>query len=97
MTSPNLKLRYQAAAGNPQDIEWGGSGSSDSLDERIIDGEKNKETAPSSSSPNRFLSDLSPFSRRIVRFVTRPAAALSNTTNGGAASLPDHFVAECIT
>eukprot|EP00985_Skeletonema_marinoi_P024441 scaffold16992_cov140-Skeletonema_marinoi.AAC.11 len=100
MTSPNLKLRYQAAAGNPQDIEWGGgatSGSSDSLDERIID-EKNKETAPSSSSPNRFLSDLSPFSRRIVRFVTRPAAAFSNnTTNGGASSLPDHFVAECIT
>lgn len=107
MASPNLKLRYQAAAGNPQDIEWGGCGSSssDSLDEsssRIIDdNEKDKETAhPHPSSPtNRFLSDLSPFSRRIVRFVTRPTAALhyNNGTAASAAALPDQFVAECIT
>ncbi|KAL7496295.1 hypothetical protein ACHAWT_007407 [Skeletonema menzelii] len=95
MASPNLKLRYQAAAGNPQDIEWGGGPSSDAVDEpsKIID-EKNKETAPPGS-PNRFLSELSPFSRRIVRFVTRPTAALSQ--NNGGATLPDHCLAECIT
>jgi len=92
MASTNLKLRYQAA-GNPQDVEWGAYyGSSDSLDEsRIID-EKDKDTAPSSPT-NRFLSDLSPYSRRVVRFVTRPTAAFSH--NG--ASLPDQFLAECIT
>ena len=91
MASPNLKLRYQATAGNPQDIEWG-SGPYDSLDEssRILD-EKDKDSALPSS-PNRFLSDLSPFSRRIVRFVTRPSSAFS--PNG--ASCPDNFVAECV-
>jgi len=91
MASTNLKLRYQAA-GNPQDVEWGTVGSLDSFDEsRIID-EKDKDAAPSSPT-NRLLSDLSPYSRRIVRFVTRPTTAFSHH----GASLPDHFIAECIT
>lgn len=98
MASPNLKLRYQATSGNPQDIEWGGSSDClvDEPSSKIIDA-KDKDTALPPS-PNRFLSDLSPFSRRIVRFVTRPSATFSqNSTNGSVSSLPDHFFAECIT
>lgn len=96
--SPNLKLRYQAAA-NPQDVECGSiitpSSSLDEQESRIIDDEKNNnKKKPPPSSP-RFLSDLSPFSRRIIRFVTRGFGNGFSSTHRSP-QLPDQFTSECI-
>jgi len=93
--SKNLKLRRHTAAANPQDlddVECGQknesvsspSGSSDNQYEDNSD--KKDDDYVLSRRSAEFLSDLSPFSRRVVRFVT-PSHP----------SLPDRCTSECLT
>lgn len=86
----NLKLRRQHSAANPQDLDdvecsncvMGSSGSMSSVD----DDDKKDDDYVLSRRTAEFLSDLSPLSRRIVRFVT-PSYP----------SLPDRCTSECLT
>lgn len=84
--SKHLKLRRHAAAANPQgdeDVECGDIDErfdhNDELDKKDDDSVLGRRSA-------EFLSDLSPFSRRLVRFVTPTHP-----------SLPDRCMSECLT
>lgn len=96
--SKHLKLRRSAAA-NPQDLddveygkECGSSSSSFEFDEISLsisnnsDADKKDDDYVLARRSADFLSDLSPFSRRVVRFVT-PSHP----------SLPDRCTSECLT
>ncbi|KAL3823145.1 hypothetical protein ACHAXA_010401 [Cyclostephanos tholiformis] len=81
----NLKLRRQHSAANPQDlddVECCITGSTSSLD----DNDKKDDDYVLGRRTAEFLSDLSPLSRRIVRFVTPTHP-----------SLPDRCTSECLT
>jgi len=88
-STKNLKLRRHAAVANPQDLddvecgkdeinnfEYDSDQSNDKKDDDYVISRRSAE----------FLSDLSPFSRRVVRFVT-PSHP----------SLPDRCTSECLT